>query len=957
MAGQGIGSPVSSHVAEQILARKKIIEKQQNRTNDDLLYMNAKTGWVKLSSSVNTLSETEIAQIQAGVDPILIYGSNITAGNNILLGGLLAPGGELRSGIDQLANPTAVDGTISYYAYQNRSQSSGIRPMPGITSMTVKSKNTYGTLREADVKFVCWTLEDFELIETIYLRPGFSVLLEWGHSLYVDNNGTLSSELHAIGNKYFGAGLTMSGLLNDITDLRTKASNNYEGMIGYIKNFSWNYTKEGAYECSVSIISTGEILESLKMRFDPLLRIPEADFTSTFWDNGKEQRKSIWHYIINKMESILDPTFDKAKLQTVAGTLVEDLEDFTGYYSQIYMYESFYSAIDTHCHWIPLRTYFDIFNKCISPVDRTKDKATQVMDRTLTRFNTDYEHSSKYLTSEVHFSIDPLTCVLPNPANLTTTRYWGLFGSKVEKVGVPPIHDSGAALPEGSTPDDVLNIYISSYFLKTTLNDALDKDGKLNKSMFDITETILQGINTALGGINDLGLAFNEELNGGTWHVVDRNNTPPDGKDIPIFTLAGIGSVFTDVSISSKISNEIGSQISIAAQSTAKNTSENISNILKWNPGVIDRLKVIKTDDPEPQELSEEEIIEKEKTRVNDWLTDVIDFFNSLQGSFTFGFDKADMEALKTTHAEWTNNNVAQRARVDNGQALPGLVPVELSFKLDGIGGFKIGESFKIAPGILPNKYQDRFGYIITGLEHSIGTDNRWVTSVTTQFFGIDTNNAQSPAGSNPPPGGNNNTNNPKPQNNNNNNNNNNSSKGGYFSKPVPKKEGKDSKKRTVRLRTIDGVEYINGQLPDSVLRPINNMKHYIGSIQSDKANPKDPSGRIRLYTKASYALDNLLAAAEADKVYFKINSGYRTYDDQVYVKGHFKKDGPAEPGTSNHGFGCAVDFAYAPASRLTPKTDQYKWLIKNAAKFGFKRLNWAKHTESWEAWHWEYQI
>jgi len=65
-----------------------------------------------------------------------------------------------------------------------------------------------------------------------------------------------------------------------------------------------------------------------------------------------------------------------------------------------------------------------------------------------------------------------------------------------------------------------------------------------------------------------------------------------------------------------------------------------------------------------------------------------------------------------------------------------------------------------------------------------------------------------------------------------------------------------------------------------------------------------------------------------------------------------------ATPGRSNHGFGLAVDFGYGGGLKLTPSTKEYKWLVVNAAKYGFKRLPYSpKHPESWEAWHWEYQI
>ena len=100
MAGSNHGAPVKKSVATQLAQRKAIIEKQTGRTPDDLLYMNSKTGWIKLQSSVNTLSDSEISSLISGTDPKEIKGSNKLAGYNVLLGGLLRPDRGLRQGID-----------------------------------------------------------------------------------------------------------------------------------------------------------------------------------------------------------------------------------------------------------------------------------------------------------------------------------------------------------------------------------------------------------------------------------------------------------------------------------------------------------------------------------------------------------------------------------------------------------------------------------------------------------------------------------------------------------------------------------------------------------------------------------------------------------------------------------------------------------------------------------------
>jgi hypothetical protein len=168
----------------------------------------------------------------------------------------------------------------------------------------------------------------------------------------------------------------------------------------------------------------------------------------------------------------------------------------------------------------------------------------------------------------------------------------------------------------------------------------------------------------------------------------------------------------------------------------------------------------------------------------------------------------------------------------ENGTPPPGLVPVELSLQLDGIGGIKIGQSFKIKSGILPAKYQDKFGYIITGLGHSI-ENSKWLTDIKTQFYLTEGSQPKGiPAGE--------------------------KREGAPVDYAAAGKPTPISTSGGGTSKTIEGTVYKNGEIPEDKLRYINNWKKYVGAIQSD-------GGRIRLYTKASRALDDLLAAAEAE--------------------------------------------------------------------------------------------
>lgn len=90
-------------------------------------------------------------------------------------------------------------------------------------------------------------------------------------------------------------------------------------------------------------------------------------------------------------------------------------------------------------------------------------------------------------------------------------------------------------------------------------------------------------------------------------------------------------------------------------------------------------------------------------------------------------------------------------------------------------------------------------------------------------------------------------------------------------------------------------------------------------------------------------AVKRMQRAARRDGVTLTFTDTYRSYDVQVRLaeeKGLYHKGGlAAEPGTSLHGWGIAIDFGEGV---------QRDWLSKNAPRFGFK-------TIPREPWHWEW--
>ncbi|MGY1603384.1 D-alanyl-D-alanine carboxypeptidase family protein [Geodermatophilus sp. SYSU D00815] len=142
----------------------------------------------------------------------------------------------------------------------------------------------------------------------------------------------------------------------------------------------------------------------------------------------------------------------------------------------------------------------------------------------------------------------------------------------------------------------------------------------------------------------------------------------------------------------------------------------------------------------------------------------------------------------------------------------------------------------------------------------------------------------------------------------------------------------------TVYPPSYDGARswggYPNGLIPPSALCPIGVGGH---SLRCDAA-------------AAWRAMS--AAFAESFGTPICITDSYRTYASQVRLYGQ-KPALAAVPGTSNHGWGLAVDLCGGIQTFGTP---QYAWMVANAGRFGWLHPTWADPGNGREEpWHWEY--
>ena len=190
-----VGEHFFKYTDNQVKQRQKIYAKR-DRDSNDLAYMNGKTAWLKLVSSIDIDQDKSI---ELGLN------GNLTqeklARNLVLFGGTTGHFGLSQETADELGIDTkllltrsGISDNNSIFNFTNAyglgGDDFGKRPMPGVISAQVKPKNR-GSLREATVQIKAYNKGQLDLLDAIYLRIGYTMLLEWGWSPYLRNDGSL----------------------------------------------------------------------------------------------------------------------------------------------------------------------------------------------------------------------------------------------------------------------------------------------------------------------------------------------------------------------------------------------------------------------------------------------------------------------------------------------------------------------------------------------------------------------------------------------------------------------------------------------------------------------------------------------------------------------------------------------------------------------------------------------
>ena len=852
-----IGEPFKNYVAYQINARQKAHGSGTDgtsRTPEQIAYLNSKTAWIKLASgikvdngenkSTNPYAYNRVGE--EGIRPNLAWGQ--LARNYILYSGVSSLQNNYlkQRGTYSDANNVwdFLKGTYNVSAKTTDNKNTGdfgLAPMPGIIGAEIKSLNR-GSIKRAEVTIKCYTPDQFQIIDLLYLRIGYTMFLEWGWSPYLDNSGQLVSNYTTLIESEKGffsddqwKDQSYASFLPAIEAYRKGKDGNYDGLLCKVVNFSWTFAQDGSYDITLSLISLGDVVESLKTNIAPskpmnefinqsyalynnkdsedtsIIPSPADNIISSYLflqklyldkdnnpdGNGKDsdERANVdscdvystingtriplaGHFIIPPKDGAISlpggiktysrefDSLDDAKAYAKSiypnHTQVDNLGDvntseknvwaIVGNGDYIVVSKSYPSLEATETNQKKKDVVYLNYNDGENDSDFINDTGFYMRLGHLLEFirnfvlpkidgteqpivDINYDTWSNLMYAVPYqVSFDPRVCIVNGGELISKKDFFPtLAGWKNTEKGYAW----------------VMNIYVSHNQILSSLNSNTDEKG--NVALFDFLQNLCEAINKAMGGVNNLEVTLDEEIN--TLKIIDGNYTSTNVKKSYELELYGYNNNYLNkntvasnfvrnFTLKTEITNDFATMATVG--STAGGYVKGTENTMfsKWNKGLIDRWKEkLVPGDGASREKTGEVAEPNVEYKENIWKQTISAFGytkKNIENWDPFDGDSCGLSdeiidkniAIVTEFYKYVQPEI-QKEVPKYGSPLQGFIPINLSITMDGISGIKIYNALNVSTRFLPRNYPDSLKFIIKGVNHSL-KGNDWETNIET---------------------------------------------------------------------------------------------------------------------------------------------------------------------------------------------------------------------------------
>jgi hypothetical protein len=743
-----LGKPFEPWVTKQIEIRQRALGKYSNIEPKYLQYYTTKTPWARLASSVNLDFRFESGGvlkdsipkklIEAGID-VSNFDGNELAKNAILQSGVISTNNQItfNSGIN--SSNSLFNGAYGWGGIEER----GYVPMPGITNVDVQYLNN-GALTKTTINIKCFNKKQFQIIDVLYLRPGYTLLLEFGHSVYLDNDENLQSfenfytePLRILLNP---GDKNQYDIFKEINNERKKHFGNYDAVYGKISNFNWQFNPDGSYDCQVILTGMGDVIESLKMNVttdagDDLEENNSSGNNTSLnpiiANKTKSQLNEILYRLYQKISSKNKITFFNTTIKNFSDPddnfNVKDLEIKNALLS-IPIKSADNKENQSPQTYITFGALMAFIQKQFLLYNTLENKKIPIVSFDI-NFNNLKNDENYILTFPGGFSSDPTICLIP----YTNTA------PPVPNLNIPN-SDINIELSKYSSwvTDSIYlgrltGIYINIGYISNVLASfPFDEENKIN--LLDFLKEIIKGITQALGGFNKISIK--STIDGKIQFIEDipqNFSTNKNNEEYARFNVFGVkpgveGSFIKNINLTADLGSNFATMISIGAQNNGNQLSGNAISFSNYNYGLEDRIIPEKSSyiPVKVDKVKEEkENIESNYKKIKDLLLNIYQNKNFIDKNIS------TLKSLNTTHADLIIGKLSQPEKDQQIQA-PFFLPFNFSIEMEGLSGMTLYQKFLISEEILPPSYEkDGVEIQIKGINHSINTTT-WTTKLDT---------------------------------------------------------------------------------------------------------------------------------------------------------------------------------------------------------------------------------
>lgn len=770
--GNILGEKFDNYVQNQITVRQESLGKYTNISTKDLLYYQNKTPWLRLASSVDLevigrdSNLEKLSRLLEGIDSNDLKDSNL-AKKCVLHGGIVDESKpQLQSGLRSSDN-------IFSGAYGWGGGERGFVPQPGIVGADVTYYNN-GALSKCTVNIKCFSREQFAIIDALYMRPGYTVLLEFGWSLYLSKDKNNNIELNSFDQFQSSAFRNfLNGKVKDNFDIykliesdRKTYEGNYNGVYGKISKFDWSFNNDGSYDITIQITGMGDIIESLTIpssisdKQETKEReniVSESKLKSKFHNELEEYRKLIstgmLPYSIDPINALYSSIPSSSTTLTINNfnkennsiTIPYALYQISGgkrdNSNSIFRedYISFGALIAT------IQNLFLLYNK----------------DQSIYGFDMNFDNLSKddnfIIRLPLQFSSDPTKVLIPVDEEFNIPLSSGVSTSlQLLEDKLPTkiasslnsnylVYNNEITEKEKTQGKKQLNtdyfmllssVYINMNYVEELLNTYNDPT-KNEIELLGVIKDILTSINSCTGNINNLDIKLDNDV--GLYRFKNStpfmlNLLPPENTSK--FNLFGFlpknnqgetstpiqGSFIRDISLTSGITDEWATLISIGAASNSSTNFTDSTSFKLYNKGLKDRILPERDDKVTPKfpKNDLQKNLKKSLKEMEEYYELVYDFQS---------FNESTISTLKSKYS--TTSGYLKEYYLNKLNAnISFFLPFNLKLTMDGIGGIKLYQRFEMDERILPPMYDDKqIDLIVNGINHSI-TPAGWTTTL-----------------------------------------------------------------------------------------------------------------------------------------------------------------------------------------------------------------------------------